>query len=240
MSRCCLDLNNAGVDLLRCGDVNASMRTLVKALGAAKGMLKLLGESANSATYTLRRKSTKQRPTVIIDTTKFLAGGQSRVTQDANNKEGDQQNIYLRAFFLTESWFVSMDYKEMLTVSVAVVFNLALAHHVRALACSHLCEHDERLLQALDLYELAHSMQQEGETLFSMELSCAIACNLGNIHRMRGDEERTKQCFQHLHMLLVFVQQTCDKSEKLSAAATDAFSRCICTLLNQSTTAPAA
>jgi hypothetical protein len=45
----------------------------------------------------------------------------------------EQQVVYHKAFSLTEIWFENLDYQSMLTVSVAVVFNLALAHLIRVL-----------------------------------------------------------------------------------------------------------
>jgi hypothetical protein len=253
-SASCLAFNNEGIEHLRQGNFDTALGKLVNSLTAAKGMLRLLGgTSQNNSGSNSRITSSyedfeqKQRPTASIDTTSILGFDSILHIYECHSMEDDHDGqhhhhryLYRNAFLLSSSWFEHLDYKKMLTVSVAIVFNLALTHHLRALACTDLTEQESRLFQALDLYELAHSMQRDGETMLSMEFSCAIACNLGNIHRMVGDAHRSKRCFEHLHTLMIYAQQNMDETDKFSPTATDTFTRCIFTLLLQNSIAPAA
>jgi tetratricopeptide (TPR) repeat protein len=251
VSASCLEFNNEGIEQLRKGNFDIALGNLVNSLTAAKSMLRLLGtgptDNDGSGSFMKEGETTstiKQRPNVSIDTSSILGFEDNMcLFEDHDVTTTQSQEVYRNVFLLSPSWFADLDYKKMLTVSVAIVFNLALTHHLRAIASvKNLTaeEQESRFLQALDLYELAHSMQSNGETMLCMEFSCAVACNLGNIHREVGDVDRSKRCFQHLHTLMIYTQQNMDETEKLSPIATDTFTRCIFTLLLQNNVAPAA
>jgi tetratricopeptide (TPR) repeat protein len=233
----CMTFNNAGIELLRLGQIEESMTSFVKALAAAKDTLRRFSQKdiENCTEY---RTVLKFRPNVTVDTEAMLAGTGRRIHDVVGHCQ--QQVVYHNAFSLNETWFESLDYLKMLTISVAVVFNLALAHHIRAVACRDMHLKEDRLRQALCLYELAYSMQNEGDALLSVEFLFAISCNLGNIHKLLGDEVMTRRCFQQLQMLVVIAQRSDLEDEKLSQEATEAFTQCVCTLLLHAPAAPAA
>jgi hypothetical protein len=231
VSQHCLSLNNAGIDLLGKGAVDEALSSLVNALVAAKELLRFFGQEDATSCDILQTPG-KIRPSFTVDLEKALSNDSDPIAL--------QCNMYRSAFLLCDSWFVSLNYSRMLTICIAIVFNLGLTHHFRAIKSRDMSKRDERLHQALHLYELAHTMQREGDTHLSLEFFGAIACNLGNIHRWRGDESRSKKCFQHLHMLVIFSQQCEEDCEKMSLDATDTFMSCVCYLMMRAPTAPAA
>jgi hypothetical protein len=90
-------------------------------------------------------------------------------------------------------------------LSYVVLYNLALAHHLRAMEedCKRL--RNARLQQALCLYEHAHQILLNQEIEVSALHNMAIASNLGHIHQFLGDESRAQLCFQHLLSTLLYV-----------------------------------
>lgn len=96
-------------------------------------------------------------------------------------------------------------YNKVVEMSISVMFNFALAHHLYAV--SGQCQDPERVMsQAVALYELTHSLQlQEGIEL-SLEYTMGTICNLGHIHQFRGDLEKSSKCFQHLLSIFCFLQ----------------------------------
>lgn len=99
----------------------------------------------------------------------------------------------------------SPSYLNIVEMSISVMFNFALAHHLFSL--SGQSDDPERVMgQALALYELTHSLQlQEGVEL-SLEYTIGTICNLGHIHQFRGDSEKSSKCFQHLLSIFCFLQ----------------------------------
>lgn len=231
MTNRCLESNNKGIELLKGGEIEQAMAAFVDALAAARDSLRLLGMDEVMDAMELA-SAIKYRPNFRIDREKIILGD--------GESPHPHSDLYSHAFLFSKDWFESLNYSKMLTISVAAVFNLALTHHFRGLASHSIQQRKARYQQAIHLYELAHSMQKEGTTLFSLEFSCAIACNLGNIHRLLGDETRSNRCFQHLHMLVMYAQNAENGAEKLSPEAADAFTTCVCTLLMAPSTAPAA
>jgi tetratricopeptide (TPR) repeat protein len=86
-------------------------------------------------------------------------------------------------------------------VSVAILFNLALAHHL--LALENELDRD-KLQKALSLYKIAYELQLdeslEGNTFFVM----ATFNNLGQIHKTLKERDTAYRCFQHLLSTLIF------------------------------------
>jgi hypothetical protein len=101
-------------------------------------------------------------------------------------------------------------------LSYVVLYNLALAHHLRAMEedCKRL--RNARLQQALCLYEHAHQILLNQEIEVSALHNMAIASNLGHIHRFLGDESRAQLCFQHLLSTLLYIVD-CGAGDKLKS-----------------------
>jgi hypothetical protein len=96
-------------------------------------------------------------------------------------------------------------YTVVVEMSISVMFNFALAHHLFAVS-GHVQDPERVLEQAVTLYELTHSLQlQEGIEL-SLEYTMGTICNLGHAHRLRGDTDKSTKCFQHLLSIFCFLQ----------------------------------
>lgn len=89
-------------------------------------------------------------------------------------------------------------------LSYAVMYNLALAYHLRGME-----EHgnsslkDRCLCTSAALYEHAHQLLEANELSILHEM--AIACNLGHIYRTLGSEDRARLCFEHLLSMMLYV-----------------------------------
>jgi hypothetical protein len=102
---------------------------------------------------------------------------------------------------------------EVALVSI-VVFNLALAHHLLAIQTHTHYPHLDRtgsqiLAKAMKLYELAIRLQQDDATLCSANFSGLFILsslnNLGDVHRLLGDERASEYCYQQLQSLLMYL-----------------------------------
>jgi hypothetical protein len=90
------------------------------------------------------------------------------------------------------------------TLSFVLLYNLALAYHLRGLKDRLL--RNVHLSTALTLYEHAHAMLtiDEGMDVSSLHIM-AIASNLGHVHALLGHERRANICFQHLLSVILYV-----------------------------------
>jgi hypothetical protein len=93
-------------------------------------------------------------------------------------------------------------------LSYAVMYNLALAYHLRGME-----EHgnsslrDRCLSTSAALYEHAHQLlETHAEELeLSILHEMAIASNLGHIYRFLGRDDRARLCFEHLLSMMLYV-----------------------------------
>jgi tetratricopeptide (TPR) repeat protein len=115
------------------------------------------------------------------------------------------ESISIFKFLIRSRVVATLLYNDVVEMSISVMFNFALAHHLHS--ASGQCENPEKVMdQAVALYELTHSLQlQEGIEL-SLEYTMGTICNLGHIHRLRGDTEKSTKCFQHLLSIFCFLQ----------------------------------
>lgn len=133
-------------------------------------------------------------------------------------------------------------------LSVVLMFNLALSHHLRAISSvgsnSKSCESSNQIFkQAVSLYELAYEVQMQEDVELSVECTMAIVNNLGHIHRRLGNQEKSTKCFSHLLSTLLFVHSsTRDEAEdmQLSLASTEGFVQSVSHLILKKQVAAAA
>jgi tetratricopeptide (TPR) repeat protein len=118
--------------------------------------------------------------------------------------------------------------------SFMLLYNLALTHHLSALSGNN---SQKRLRKALSLYELAYTIQMTEDIQLTFLQSMAIANNLGQIHTALGDEEKSRQCFQHLLSSIMFLNESGDRD---SVEQMDGFIANIMPLILMGSSAPAA
>ena len=126
-------------------------------------------------------------------------------------------------------------YESSVLLSVAIIFNLALAYQ---LAASRNVDKKARYLRkASKLYELAHDLQCD-EGLDSVLLIAACVNNLGAIFRSTGDERMTGKYFDHLLATIMFITVNGDESARCPCIAS--FMMNATEKLRQDNAAPAA
>ena len=137
--------------------------------------------------------------------------------------EGSCPFIYDIPFHISEEALClrSLDHNLMSEISVAILFNLALCHHMRVVhyrTCilrsdpNRFQEAQEdtatiRLVfqQALLLYGLAYDVQLHKHFELSPECTMAIANNMGLIHQELGDTAKASTCFARLLSTLLYL-----------------------------------
>lgn len=117
-----------------------------------------------------------------------------------------------------------------MTLSLIIVFNLALAHHLKAIStidtkpntgCSPSNKNLQVLHQALQLYELAYQLHtdyvqqplpssgalsdEHNRSIGSLRLTMIISNNLGQIHRVAGNSTKHKMCLHHLLSAIMYM-----------------------------------
>jgi tetratricopeptide (TPR) repeat protein len=142
-----------------------------------------------------------QGPThnILHDTTEYLVPCNCGGGCDENNLPF----VYRTPLIISES-IATQDYESTVEAAVAIMFNLALAHHLQGEEQSF--NEPSALRKALALYELAYALQVQEDIDVSVEITMAIINNLGSIHRELDDQEKASQCFQHLLSTMLFVQ----------------------------------
>jgi hypothetical protein len=92
------------------------------------------------------------------------------------------------------------------TLSLIVIFNLALAYHLAAVQ-NNMCR--RRLQKALQLYEIAYQMQletqHEQQQVNSLRFTIIIANNVGEIHRTVNDRSKHMKCLQQLLSAIIYL-----------------------------------
>eukprot|EP00529_Nitzschia_sp_RCC80_P029554 CAMPEP_0113509578 /NCGR_PEP_ID=MMETSP0014_2-20120614/37656_1 /TAXON_ID=2857 /ORGANISM="Nitzschia sp." /LENGTH=308 /DNA_ID=CAMNT_0000405429 /DNA_START=123 /DNA_END=1049 /DNA_ORIENTATION=+ /assembly_acc=CAM_ASM_000159 len=107
-------------------------------------------------------------------------------------------------------------YESSVLLSVAIIFNLALAYQLAA--SKNVDKKSRYLRKASKLYELAHDLQCD-EGLDSVLLIAACVNNLGAIFRSSGDEKMTGKYFDHLLATIMFVTVNGDESARCPCIA---------------------
>jgi tetratricopeptide (TPR) repeat protein len=85
-------------------------------------------------------------------------------------------------------------------ISVILTFNLALAHHFKAIESNSM----DAFERALRLYELVHQIQMQEDVELCFLHSLALANNLGHVHLALNNTHKSKQCFEHLLATLMY------------------------------------
>jgi tetratricopeptide (TPR) repeat protein len=84
-----------------------------------------------------------------------------------------------------------------LDVSIIILFNMALANHLRAIEGKN-GVNTQRLRKALKLYEFSFLMQMRGSGQLNMTQVLALVNNCGQIYKQLNLERKASKFFQHL------------------------------------------
>jgi hypothetical protein len=129
--------------------------------------------------------------------------------QSSDEEYGDSHNdgfVYRQPIQIPPS-SLSIDCQSSLLVSVAIIFNLALAHHL----CGMEYKEVGVIRKALRLYECSYKLYrsycqiQEISLSSSSLLPMAAMNNSGQIHRLLGEDENARCFFQSLFSSLIYI-----------------------------------
>jgi len=108
---------------------------------------------------------------------------------------------------------------------VAIMYNFALACQLTAM---HDESSRERLNDAIQLYELAHTLQLKSEIQMGVQFSLGIINNIGQAHRFLGAGVKADECFRHLLSCILFLKENGDeRSQRYEIAFFHSFSHLI-------------
>jgi tetratricopeptide (TPR) repeat protein len=119
------------------------------------------------------------------------------LTPVVNFESNDEDFIYrspIRATELPEE-DGDEDFDEF-NMSVVIIFNMALSHHLRAIQGRK--DNKTRLRKALKLYELSFFMQMKGEGQLSTTQVLALVNNCGQIYKQLDRQRKANKFFQHM------------------------------------------
>jgi hypothetical protein len=118
-----------------------------------------------------------------------------------SDQHSEDRFIYHRPIYSSYNDIDEAHYSPGVTLSVIIILNLAMAHHLSAIQ-QQLCR--RRLQKALQLYELAHQLQLE-EDICSPRATLIVANNVGEIHRAVGNHAKHAKCLQHLLSTMMYM-----------------------------------
>ena len=119
----------------------------------------------------------------------------------------DVKSFVFRRTIYIPTEMETTSYRSKVMVSVAVIFNLALAHHVFAMETDNPEIAEQLLRKAAKLYELGYNLQRapamnsNSSSVFAM----AAINNLGQIYERLGERDRARRLFTHLLSTLMML-----------------------------------
>jgi tetratricopeptide (TPR) repeat protein len=241
---CCARLNNVGASQLVNGRYANAINSFTRSLSLAKSAIAVLvaeNQAKHMNNCTSHSLQPQRRCAVVLFkySAASVAAPEAKVQPVVDDRHNDAlRGLYMFPLDLSES-AEYQHYDPTVEASIAIMFNLALAHHLSALygpfnrcACT--------LEQAIDLYELAYTVQMQEDAKLSIELTMAIINNLGHIHRLLGDEDKGGQCFRHLLSTIFFFRSYGERHINSVCCHTDTFVYSVSYLILRKTVAGAA
>jgi tetratricopeptide (TPR) repeat protein len=115
-----------------------------------------------------------------------------------DNDDNDQDYVYIyrQAIHIPLEDIVESTYEESAMTSSMIIFNVALAYHLSALASDK--HESKKLHQAATLYQLAVNLQCNAQLENNILFIMAAMNNLGVIYHQLEDRETATKFFQHL------------------------------------------
>lgn len=216
-------LNNTAVSLMLDGDFDKAAPLLARALAVSREAMLRAPSTSTSDEDSFCKKSASttefsldkcmiQSPSIDCeapeDNIMMAARHQQELLQ-----ENHPYYIYRKAILIPMEDLSSFeDFESSTLVSVAIVFNLALLHHL--LAAKHhqmnhqrICSQTEQqlLTKAVKLYDLALSLHSQETNIDSPVYIMACVNNLGLIYQHLSETVRANSYFQHLLQTLMFL-----------------------------------
>ena len=232
-----IDLNNRGVEYLHLGQTDTAVVALAHALAAVK-----------QRSMTMSQQQQKSHPPFVVNdedlsdwfSNLLMASGDDGRSSSATSRRRRtrtrrQQRLSssTTTFLYQEPIELPMD-NEMSTLlnvqCVTVMFNLAMAFHLRALAATGSNDNVHQQLQqqqhflhnAIQMYELCYEMMSTDESFNpGLYFIMCLANNLGCAHMTLGNYAKSHSCFEHLLSMQMYVtDSSIDGSASTSSGST--------------------
>ena len=140
-------------------------------------------------------------------------------------QDEDEGFVYRRPLLVNQHSIDGGHYMGV-TMSLIILFNLALAHHLKAIAipADDAKKRLTTLQQALQLYEVAYQLHMEiiqhqplpsynadyDQNFVNLRLTMLVTNNLSEIHRLAGNSTKHKLCLQHVLSAMMYMTLYCD------------------------------
>jgi hypothetical protein len=184
-----IEQNNSAVAMLNHKDYAEAINILSLALILQK-KIGFVGKAVNYRTLSLDQC--------------MLQSQRSETSQTDGRCETNRAYIYRLGIFIPSTL-------NSLIITPIIVFNLALAHHLKAEQSKDTDQHKCFLQKALRLYELAHNARGKGEnSLFIF----ASVNNIALIHNDLNNTEMSKKCLEYMLSELMLLVH-CGKGDHL-------------------------
>jgi tetratricopeptide (TPR) repeat protein len=116
------------------------------------------------------------------------------------------------------------EYYMGIVLTLMILFNLALAHNLKAIFLDDVERCKKVLDQSLKLYELAYQLHIDSEeSAGSLRFTMIIANNLGQIHKLSGNDEKHQMCLHHLLSAIMYMVDS--YGHRLDSSEMDGFYR---------------
>ena len=143
-------------------------------------------------------------------------------------EKSEHYGFVYRRPLLVNQHSIDMGHYMGVTLSLIIMFNTALAHHLKAI---HTPAYDIKnrfaaLQQALQLYELAYQLHADyiekhpfcnndnnsnyDQNLVNLRLTMLVMNNLSEIHRIAGNSTKHELCLQHLLSSMMYMSHHCN------------------------------
>jgi hypothetical protein len=189
--------NNRGVRLLRSGDfINATVRVT-----QGLDMMKTIMENPTQIDSETRWEQQEQQDHEIHEDLNLAFIETTCGDSAAICHQQDSSYVFCSPIQIpTDTTF------SPLKISLWMVFNLALAHHLHGIQSSD-CDHLEK---ALRLYECVYRISNEEDVDLSVLHAMALTNNLGHVHLILKDTQKSQKCFQQLLATLIYFVEVSD------------------------------
>ena len=151
---------------------------------------------------------------VLLDQLMCQDPGQIQMMTSADSStSSDPDFVYRHPISIPTSDFhdlLPLECDCKIIISVSIIFNLALAHHLRAIEEVTSPSNQQELSRAMRLYELAYKLQAHGDTGAGISTLYIMSTlnNLGQIHKALNESDTACKCFENLLSAMMFTVHT--------------------------------
>jgi tetratricopeptide (TPR) repeat protein len=205
-----LELNNEGARLICKGQYDKALPTFLEAMSTVKQIV--VDENTIAGN--------RDEDTVMDSTSEYCAGTVSCMEAESSTSPEEAascEDESSHCFVFRKPLVMSLDtdecagHRAVAKLSVIMMFNMALSHHLSALKHHN---NASQLRAALMLYEHAYQLLQNEQVEICVFYNLALSNNLGQVLKAMKRQPEARQCFEQLLSSLLFLVQYCNDEEK--------------------------